>query len=193
MADTEDNQALDDAKVEKKDKSKRELGGISIVTWAILAVIVILCAGSGFMLGQLFAGPSETQIEPPQKDEVVSPENVVNDDSEANSKDTWYYQLEPALANLNEPGITRYIRASLMLEINTAWEQIEAEKILEEKKPILVNWLTIYLASLTLEESRGDKNLRRIQSQILNAFNEKLFPDSKPQIKHILFKEFVIQ
>jgi flagellar basal body-associated protein FliL len=63
----------------------------------------------------------------------------------------------------------------------------------EEKKPTLTNWLTIYLAGLTLEDIRGDKNLRRIQSQILDAFNEQLFPDAKPQIKHILFKEFAIQ
>ena len=64
---------------------------------------------------------------------------------------------------------------------------------IEEKKPILTNWLTIYLAGLSLEDIRGDRNLKRIQSQIVDAFNEKLFPDAKPQIKTILFKEFAIQ
>ncbi|MBA7613236.1 hypothetical protein ES703_20481 [subsurface metagenome] len=64
---------------------------------------------------------------------------------------------------------------------------------LDEKKPLLTSWLTVYLASLRLEDIRGDKNLKRIQSQILEAFNEELFPDSKPHIKHILFKEFAIQ
>ena len=57
----------------------------------------------------------------------------------------------------------------------------------------MTNWLTIYLASLSLGDIRGDKNLRRIQSQITDAFNEILFPDAKPQIENVLFKEFPIQ
>jgi len=64
---------------------------------------------------------------------------------------------------------------------------------LDEKKPILINWLTVYLSSLGLEDIRGDKNLRSIQSQIRDAFNEKLFPDSKPQIKQVLIKGFPVQ
>jgi hypothetical protein len=38
--------------------------------------------------------------------------------------------------------------------------------LLEEKKPVLTNWLTIHLAGLTLEDIRGDRNLKRIQLQI---------------------------
>jgi len=64
---------------------------------------------------------------------------------------------------------------------------------LDAKKPILVNWLTVYLSGLSLEDIRGDKNLKSIQSRILEAFNEKLFPDSRPQIKLVLIKEFPVQ
>ena len=113
-------------------------------------------------------------------------------DLETGSNDTWYYDLEPVVANLDEPSVTRYVRAAIKLEINSAMEQDKGEKHLEDKKPILTNWLTIYLAGLTLEDARGDRNLKRIQSQILDAFNEKLFPDAKPQIKRILFNEFVV-
>ena len=56
-----------------------------------------------------------------------------------------------------------------------------------------LGWLTVYLASLHLEDIRGDNNLKRIQSQVMDAFNEKLFPDSKPKIKNVLFKEFAVQ
>ncbi|GAH72149.1 unnamed protein product, partial [marine sediment metagenome] len=109
------------------------------------------------------------------------------------SQKTWYYELEPVVANLDVPGITRYVRAAITLEISAEVDQEKGIAFLEEKKPVLTNWLTIYLASLTLEDIRGDRNLRRIQSQILDSFNEKLFPDARPQIKHILFKEFAIQ
>ena len=69
----------------------------------------------------------------------------------------------------------------------------EGTAFIDEKKPILTNWLTVYLASLHLEDIRGDSNLKRIQSQVMDAFNEKLFPDSKPKIKNVLFKEFAVQ
>lgn len=189
MADDEKTQ--NDEKVEDSSESKKTAPKISILTWAILAVIVLLCAGSGLLLGRLFAGadsPEATEL----SQENSQTEEMTSDDSETGSKDTWYYDLEPVTANLDVPNVTRFVRAALKLEISSELEQGKGEKFLEEKKPILSNWLTIYLAGLTLEDARGDRNLKRIQSQILDAFNERLFPDAKPQIKRILFNEFVV-
>jgi flagellar basal body-associated protein FliL len=101
--------------------------------------------------------------------------------------------LDPVIANLNVTDVTRYVRASLTLEISSEMDEKKGTAFFDEKKPILKNWLTVYLASLGLEDIRGDMNLKRIQSQVLDAFNEKLFPDSKPKIKSILFKEFAVQ
>ena len=105
----------------------------------------------------------------------------------------WYYDLDPVVANLDEPGVTRYVRATLTLAISPEADTGKTTAYLNEKKPLLTNWLTIYLASLRLEDIRGDKNLRRIQSEVLDTFNEKVFPDAKPRIEKVLFKEFAIQ
>ena len=43
------------------------------------------------------------------------------------------------------------------------------------------------------DEARGEKNLKRIQSQVLEEFNQMLFPNEKPQVSHILLKDFAIQ
>jgi flagellar basal body-associated protein FliL len=64
---------------------------------------------------------------------------------------------------------------------------------LDDKKPILTDMLFVYLSGLSLEDIQGDKNLKSIQSRIRELFNEKLFPDSKPQIKRVLIKEFPVQ
>ena len=77
--------------------------------------------------------------------------------------------------------------------MSSAAPQGKIEKLFAEKMPILTNWITIYLASLGLEDIRGDKNLKRMQAQILDALNEQVFPNQKPKIKHVLFKEFAIQ
>jgi flagellar basal body-associated protein FliL len=81
----------------------------------------------------------------------------------------------------------------LTLEISSEMDEKKGTAFLDEKKPILTNWLTVYLASLRLDDIRGDSSLKRIQAQVLDGFNEKLFPDSKPKIKRILFKEFAVQ
>jgi len=200
MAD-EDVEKQEDSKTEQPDK-KTSTGGF--LQWIIMAVVVAVCAGAGLGLGRLFAGsgeaqPAETSQQPAGRlpaDQPAQMEDLKTDVPNltgGDSQKTWYYDLEPVVANLNEPGVTRYVRVALTLEISSEVDEKKGIGFLEEKKPLLTDWLTIYLAGLSIEDIRGDKNLKRIQSQVLDAFNERLFPDSRPQIKKILFKEFAIQ
>ncbi|GAH75682.1 unnamed protein product [marine sediment metagenome] len=201
--DTKNEEKQEDTKAESTDEKP---SSSRFLPWIIMAVVAVLCAGAGLGLGRLFAGSSTPQIRIADSDSGQRIADSLNakrytlnakvdapDLMAVGSQKTWYYELEPVVANLDVPGITRYVRAAITLEISAEVDQEKGIAFLEEKKPVLTNWLTIYLASLTLEDIRGDRNLRRIQSQILDSFNEKLFPDARPQIKHILFKEFAIQ
>jgi len=153
----------------------------------------VIFAGAGFTLGRLFAGSSTPQANGAfENGQSPDLENIKANGSEDDSQ-SWYYHLEPVIANLNVADVTRYVKASLTLEVSSDVDEKKGVTFLNEKKPILTNWLTVYLSSLGLDDIRGDSNLKHIQSQILDAFNEKLFPDSKPKIKHILFKEFAVQ
>lgn len=160
--------------------------------WIIVGVVAALGAGAGFGLGR-FLGPGSAAAKSAQQAGTVSAQLVKGDASETGSEKGWYFDLEPVVANLNEPSATRYVRVALTLEISTALDQKKTTTFLQEKTPLLKNWLTIYLASQTIEDMRGDRNLRRIQLEILDNFNEKLFPDASPHIKGALFKEFAIQ
>jgi flagellar basal body-associated protein FliL len=200
MAD--DTKKTDDAakKEEPKAKNKNEkaAGSSGILSWIIIAVIVVVCAGAGFGLEKLLAGSRKHQTADPNKEahkaaEPAKAENLKAEGSAQEAPKTWYFDLDPVVANLDEPGVTRYIRVTLTLEVDQEIDKKKGEEFLKEKKPILTNWLAIYLAGLGLDDIRGNKNHMRIQSQILDAFNEKLFPGAKPQIKHILFKEFAVQ
>jgi flagellar basal body-associated protein FliL len=186
-----------------------------MLAWLIMAAIVVVCAGSGLVLGKLFAKPqtkiveandqnSTTQSPVPEKPKKKPAAKShggghgEGGESKGNSAlNGKYYNLDPVVANINEPGATRYVRLTLTLELDDSAELETIVQIIEEKKPVITNWLTIYLASLSLDDIQGDKNLKRIQGQILDSFNEKLLPDSKPDskpvIKSILFKEFAIQ
>lgn len=191
MADEKDTEKRNDAEQQGPDE---KTSNRSYLKWIIMAVVVAFCASAGFGLGRLFGG-SDTSgtAKPSQQTEPSQTQLVKADVSAADSQETWYYNFEPVVANLNEPGVTRYIRVTLTLQISTELDQKKGTALLEEKNPILKNWLTIYLANQTLEDTRGDRNLRRIQLEITDTFNEKLFPDAKPKIKNVLFKEFTIQ
>ncbi len=190
--DKKDVEKQEDSKAEKSDGKGLVSRFLPLI---IMAVVVVFCAGAGFGLSRLLAGPDTAQTaEPAQEDEPTQAEDLKADvDSAAETQKSWYYPLEPVVANLDEPGVTRYVRATLMLEISPEVDQKKGIAFIEEKKPLLTNWLTIYLAGLGLEDIRGNRNLKRIQLQILDAFNERLFPDAKPGVKKILFKEFAIQ
>jgi len=197
MADEDDAKQQETQEKQETTKTessdKKSLVG-RFLPWIIMAVVVVLFVGAGLTLGRMFAGSSTTQTPgDSQQDQSAQGDNLEAKGSPADTQKTWYYDLEPVVANLNVTDVTRYVRASLTLEVNSEVDEQKGTAFFDEKKPILTNWLTVYLASLGLDDIRGDMNLKRIQSQVLDAFNEKLFPDSKPKIKSILFKEFAVQ
>ncbi len=184
---------------EKQDGSKEEKTGKKtlirgLLPWIILGVIVVVFAGLGFGLSRLLAGSGGAETtQPAGQGQPAATDNLKADESAKDKQRVWYYDLEPVVANLDEPNVTRYVRAVLTLEMSADVDEKKGRTFLDEKKPVLTNWLAIYLASLSIEDIRGERNLKSIQSQILDVFNEKVFPNSKPQIKQVLFREFAIQ
>ncbi len=196
MADENETTGKQEEKDSKTEPSpKKSLVG-RLLPWIVLGVVVLSCAGAGFGLGRLFAGSGTAGADPPKPEPKEQPQadDLAADDASAEgSPKTWYYDLDPVVANLNEPSVTRYVRATFTLEMNADVDKEKGTAFLDERKPILINWLTVYLSSLRLDDIRGDKNLKSIQSQVREAFNERLFPDSKPQINQVLIKEFPVQ
>lgn len=192
MADTDDKEKKEDTKTEN-EQSGQAGTKISVLTWIIMVVAVLLLAGSGFVLGRLFAGSFSPETTESSQENSQTKETIQND-SKTDSEDTWYYSdLEPVVVNPDEPGATRFVRVGLILEISSGLSKDKAKELIEPQKPPLINWLNLYFKSLTLDEMENDRDMKRILSQICDAFNEILFPDAKPQIKRILIREFNIQ
>lgn len=193
MADVDAASAKKESESEKTDK-KSFLG--RVLPWIMIGGVVAVCAGAGFGLGRLLAGPgvpSADETGPQPHDADQTPDLSSDEPSGKDSDKVWYYDMEPVIANLNEPGVSRYVRATFTLEISSETDEKKGTAFLEEKKPILRDMLFVYLSGLSLKDIQGDKNLKSIQSRIRELFNEKLFPDSKPQITRVLIKEFPVQ
>ena len=196
MADADDIKEQEEQKDPKAETSDKKSLIARFLPWIIILVVVLIGAFAGLSVGRLFAGSGtpEASESGSKSDAAARIEELKADNNSAeDSAKVWYYDLDPVVANLNEPTVTRYVRASLTLEMSAEMDVKKGTAFLDEKKPILINWLTVYLSSLGLEDIRGDKNLRSIQSYVRDAFNEKLFPDARPQIKQVLIKEFPVQ
>ena len=193
MADTDDTKKENPKEEAKAEKGEKKSFVKRILPMVIIIVIVGLFSGAGFGLGKLLA-PETSKPDGTEAAEPVDTEVIKADfNSKEDSNKVWYYDFEPVVANLNEPSVARYVSLTITLQIGSGLAEKEGRAIIVEKLPILTDWLTVYLAGLSLDDIRGDKNLKSIQAQILDAFNEKLFPDSKPRIKHILFRNFAVQ
>ena len=193
MADKEDKKTNEDEKAEEKDQGRKSGTKTGILAWIIMVVVIALLGGSGFVLGRLLAGSSSPEITEPA-DENAQKETITTDGSKTDPGDTWYFNdLESVVVNPDEPGQKRFVRVGLILEMSSGLSESDTKKLIEAQKPLLMNWLNLYFKSLTLEEMEDDNDLKRILSQICDAFNEILFPDAKPQIKKILIREFNIQ
>ena len=186
MADEEEK------KEEDQEEKKEESSGLGLNTYLITAGIFLAMAVGGFSLAQLI-GPNPLK---PSKAKAVEKEETFDEMMENTEGDTkiWYYDLEPpVLANLNEPGVTRMLRASITLELSPKMSQEKGEEFLKEKTRVLRGFLTTYLANLTLEQVRGSRNLTRIQNEVKEHFNELLFPESKPYVTGVILGDFIIQ
>jgi flagellar basal body-associated protein FliL len=189
-----DNNETTQQKEKPKDSQSDKKSIIArLLPYVIMFFVAAIGAGGGFGLSRLLAGGSEKSTDANSADTSNTQSNDTKNAGADKSGSSWYYDLDPVVANLNEPSVTRYVSASLTFEMNRGYDEKKGRAFLDEKKPVIINWLTIYLSGLTIENIRGDKNLMSIKSHIRESLNETLYPGSKPEIKDVLIQKFPIQ
>ena len=137
MADSDNKDKQEDqkeAKTEEKE-SKSFIG--RLLPWVIMIIVVGLCAGAGLGLGSILAGTDQQKGESAIQSDETDKTKEVEEDSEQtkNSGEVWYYELEPVVANLNEPSVARYVSASLTLQISSSVDEKEYKSLIDDKKP----------------------------------------------------------
>ena len=198
MADeeTKQNEETKQDKPDAEAQSKSEDSKGQLLPWIIMATFIITLGVAGFFLGSKlgsFTTPVQASAElATEKTGETGTDLVIEDPDKAGNKG-WYYDLEPIATNLSDPGSTRYVRAVLTLEMRPEADPAEGKKFLDEQKPVIANILNIYFAGLTVEDINSDKDMRRIQYELLEIFNETFYKNSKPLIQQILFREFGLQ
>jgi flagellar basal body-associated protein FliL len=194
MADEETKQNEEVKQEQTKVEAKSDNNKGQLVQWIIMAVFIIMLAVIGFFLGsKLGYVPKPAKAELPTEPAGETGLDLLTDEPTKAGAKGWYYDLEPVATNLSDPGSTRYVRAVLTLEVSSEVDKAKGTQFLDERKPVIANILNIYFAGLTIEDINSDKDMRRIQYELLEIFNDTLYKDSKPLIRQILFREFGLQ
>ncbi|MHC4561688.1 MAG: flagellar basal body-associated FliL family protein [Planctomycetota bacterium] len=184
-----------------KDQAEktRPMAVVLAVRLGMFVAVVLAGATGGFLAQALLCagGPAVAQAnepapeggEPAGQDAAPSPLKAPPGKP---SEELKYCEFEPVIVNINDGRLARFIRMAIILAIRPE-DYDEAIKRIETFHPTLIDKLTVYLSGCTIEEVRGPKNLNRIRREILEMFSQILWPDEKPKIEEVLFKEFKIQ
>ena len=219
MADETKQEKKQEKKAEAQSEAKPEAQkpapakGKGLVVWLIPGVVILAGATGGFALSQLMGGTfkssaghsAPTQQSAPSghsagsghgesSEKAVPQTEIVDPVTGETVQKSWVYdKLDTIIANLDEPGVARYIRVTVILELNPQLDPVKGQAFLDGKKAQLQDWLTTYLAGLNLENVRGSRNLNRIKMEVRAQFNQLLFGQDKTYVEKVLFKEFAIQ
>jgi flagellar basal body-associated protein FliL len=180
------------AEVKASSEKEASAKGKGLFLWLILTIVVLAGGVGGLGLSMMMGGSAP---EEPNTTETASAEPAFDPlVAKTDTQKPWLFtKMDSIVANLDEPGVTRYVRVSIILELSPKLDSINGDIFLEEKKVILQDWMTTYLAGLSLEDVRGSRNLNRIKQETLDQFNKLLFGPDKAYVEKVLFKEFAVQ
>jgi len=181
MADQDNTQQLKPVPAQAKSSTQ------GVFMWVITLAIVIGGGVGGFALAQLVAQAGPKTAQAPEHEEDFFSQVV-----EKGAK-PWQYDLDAVIANLDEPGVTRFLRLTVTLEMSAQFDETKGRAFLQERTPLLTDFVSGYVSGLTLERVRGQNNRNRIKREIQAGFNDTLFPDAKPCVINVLFREFAVQ
>ena len=161
----------------------------------LLVGVVVVAAGAGAVVAMLLGGPDEAQAGPEQAEKPAGLDIEITE-----SGDFQYYHFDGIKVNLHTDTMARYVAVKVVLAYPSPDKESEREELkkafdsaVEVKKLELANYLQHYFSGCTLAEIGGDKNRARMQREIRDALNDRLWPEQKPWIDHVLFEEFMVQ
>ncbi|WP_437204133.1 flagellar basal body-associated FliL family protein [Planctomicrobium sp. SH664] len=97
-----------------------------------------------------------------------------------------------ATVNLDEGRLNRYLHIKLALHVRKN-DELTVKKAIDEKQPVLQNWMLSHLADKDLNDIRGKAGQNMLRREIRDHFNSVLFPDNYERIYDVLFEEFNVQ
>src|SRR5690606_30742707 len=136
--------------------------------------IVVLLAGAGLFFFLSSSGSADATA-------------AQESGAAAGSHDTFIFNLQPMLVNLNSDGDT-----AAVMKLAVALE-VESEARMEEIQPRLakvIDSFQVYMRELRRSDLEGSAGIYRLKEELLRRVNLAIYP---AHVQSILFKEILVQ
>ena len=141
---------------------------------AVLALLLLNLGASGFVGFKLVtaaeASPAHAAPAGPPPNEVSGP--VV--------------PFDPFVVNLDEPGTSRYLKATIQVEVGEG----DAEHALDKSKQIVRDAILKYLSGLHVKDTLGSEAKDKIRKDLIAEVENVV---GKDKVHRMFFQEFVVQ
>lgn len=143
---------------------------------AVLGLLLINLGVTGFTAFKLMtahpaeaAGPKHAAPPPPPTTEISGP--VV--------------ELDPFVVNLDEPGTSRYLKVTLVLELLP-----KSEETITKSKQLIRDMVLSHLSGLHLKDTLGAEAKDKLRTDLMAKISKLLGPD---KVRRMFFQDFVVQ
>ena len=178
--------AEEETKDQQQDDDDARTGGKGLNRMVLLLGVMVLGAGAGFGAACMMGAPEETLAE-----ELAAEEPPPAPKGREGNYE--YVDFKEVTVNLDTEKLARYLRVTLLLAIEDTKGKEEVKETIKKHLPELESRLRVYLAGKSLDDVRGKENQNKIIGEIYDNFNQYLWPNAKPMISHVLFKDFILQ
>ncbi|MEL6108161.1 MAG: flagellar basal body-associated FliL family protein [Planctomycetota bacterium] len=173
----------------KEDESKdaKKSGGMlpKLIIWGVVFVVGV---GSGAVVPMMMMpAPDGEAAEPLNYPETFTPMDIPEAD-----ENLAYISFDEVVVNLNDVRYSRYVTCEFSLQIAKS-QEAAIQKLVDDNKDPLINWLIAHLRDKKLEDVRGKLGHNALRREIHDKFNEMLFTDGIERIQDVLFRDFKVQ
>ncbi len=165
---------IEEAKVEGEGEKAAEAPKKSnnLLLIIIIAVVVLAGGAAAFLFltpaGQHLLGKDEKKEE--KKQEQVT-----------------YFSMPELIVNLTTTGKrTPFLRIVMKLELPNP----EAQKVIEEIKPRIIDSFQVYLRELRMDDLEGSAGVQRLREELIKRVNALAAP---VQVRDVLFETLLVQ
>ena len=157
-----------------------------------LLAIPLVAAGGGAAVPLMVDVPAMMGVKKEEDPDAAANAKAKKKKQHAHAEHLASVPVGDVAVNLAEERMTRFLRVKIALQCEHSAEG-KLHELVEKNKAALKSWAIGHLAGKSLKEVSGTVAIHRLQREMLEQFDEMLFPNGESPLKAVLFEEYLVQ
>ena len=157
-----------------------------------LLAIPLVAAGAGAAVPLMVDVPAMMGVKKEEDPDAAANAKAKKKKQHAHAEHLASVPVGDVAVNLAEERMTRFLRVKIALQCEHSAES-KLHELVEKNKAALKSWAIGHLAGKSLKEVSGTVAIHRLQREMLEQFDEMLFPNGESPLKAVLFEEYLVQ